>query len=305
MSTIRTSENASAGIIVELALLLVLSALWGASYTFIKIAVATIPPMTLIAARTLVASAILLVVMHWRGIRLPRDAVTWRRFMLQALFNSVVPFTLIAWAEQSVDAALATILNSCAPIFVFLGTWMITRHEQVTPRKLCGVILGITGSILIIGMEILHGSAKNLIPQLAIVLATLCYAAAAIYGKNFKNLDPMQPAAGSLLCGVAVMIPLSLALDHPWTIAPSSTSIFALLGLSVFSTALAFVIYFRLVRTLGSVGTSAQTYLRVPIGVAISVIFLHETPTTTVWAGLACIVIGVAAMTIPQRIKLD
>jgi drug/metabolite transporter (DMT)-like permease len=110
-----------------------------------------------------------------------------------------------------------------------------------------------------------------------------------------------MPAAGSLICGTAILIPVSLVVDRPWTLTPSSEAIFALLGLSVFSTAFAFVIYFRLVHTLGSVGTTAQAYLRVPIGVAIGVLFLGETLTSTALAGLACVIAGVAAMTIPAR----
>jgi drug/metabolite transporter (DMT)-like permease len=111
----------------------------------------------------------------------------------------------------------------------------------------------------------------------------------------------MAPAAGSLLCGAAILIPLSLAVEQPWTLAPSANSLLALLGLAVFSTAFAFAIYFRLIQTLGSVGTTAQAYLRVPIGVGLGVLFLGERPSTTAWIGLACVVIGVAAMTIPAR----
>src|SRR3954468_21802416 len=95
----------------DLALLLLLATLWGASYTLIKLGVATIPPLTLIAARTLIAGLLLLMVLRWRGLALPKDATNWRRFMFQACLNSVIPFTLIAWAEQSLDAGLATILS--------------------------------------------------------------------------------------------------------------------------------------------------------------------------------------------------
>ena len=285
----------------ELALLLVLATLWGASYTFIKIGVATIPPLTLIAARTLIAGGLLLIVIRSRGLSLPNNIVAWRRFLFQACLNSVIPFTLIAWAERTVDAGLATILNSTSPIFTFLLTVAITRHEAVTTRKLFGVVAGIAGTCLIIGVQALGGLGQELLAQLAIVLATVCYAGAAIFGKGFKGLDPIMPAAGSLICGAAILIPISFVVDRPWTLAPSMDSVLALLGLSVVSTALAFVIYFRLVQTLGSVGTTAQAYLRVPIGVAISVFFLGETLTSTAWAGLACVIVGVAAMTIPAR----
>jgi drug/metabolite transporter (DMT)-like permease len=142
--------------------------------------------------------------------------------------------------------------------------------------------------------------ASNL-PQIATVLATICYAGAAIFSRGFRDLDPMAPAAGSLLAGAAILIPLSLVVDQPWTLAPSMNSLLALLGLAVFSTAAAFVIYFRLIQTLGPVGTTAQAYLRVPIGVALGVLFLGENLTSTAWIGLACVVAGVAAMTIPAR----
>jgi drug/metabolite transporter (DMT)-like permease len=285
----------------DLALLLALSTLWGASYTFIKLGVATIPPVTLIAARTLIAGAILLAVLRWRGLSLPRDAATWRRFMVQACLNSVVPFTLIAWAEREVDAALTTILNSTSPIFTSLITAAITRHEPVTSRKLLGVAAGIVGTCIIVGTQAFDGLGREVGAQLAIVAATVCYAGAAIFGRSFKGLDPMMPAAGSMLCGAVLLIPVSLLFDRPWTVSPSTASLAALGGLSLFSTALAFVIYFRLVQTLGSVGTTSQAYLRVPIGVGISALVLGEALQPSAWAGMLCVLLGVAAMTIPAR----
>lgn len=286
---------------VELGLLLLLATLWGASYTFIKLGVATIPPITLIAARTAIAGVLLLMIMQWRGLRMPRDAATWRRFMFQACLNSVIPWTMIAWGERSLDAGLATILNSTSPIFTFFLTLAITRHEALTSRKLLGVVAGMAGICLIVGVQALAGLGEQLTAQLVTVLAAICYAGAAIFSRGFKDLDPMAPAAGSLLCGAAILIPASLVVDRPWTLVPSASSLLALLGLAVFSTAFAFVIYFRLIQTLGSVGTTAQAYLRVPIGVALGVLFLGESLTPTAWIGLGCVVIGVAAMTIPAR----
>ena len=287
-------------------LLVVLAALWGASYTFIKIGVETIPPVTLIAGRTLIAAALLLALACWTGLALPRDAATWWRFLIQACLNSAIPFTLIAWGERSVDAGLATVLNSTAPIFTFLLTAVVTRHESVTVRKLFGVACGIVGVCLIVGVEALSGlgqqlAGRQLLAPIAIVAATICYAGAAIFGKTFKELHPVLPAAGSLVCGAAILIPASLVIDQPWTLAPSRGSVLALIGLSVFSTALALVIYFRLVHTLGSVGVTSQAYLRVPIGVAIGMAVLGETLTLPAWIGLACVVVGVAAMTLPDR----
>jgi drug/metabolite transporter (DMT)-like permease len=296
------SRNPAIG--VELLLLVLLATLWGGSYTLIKLGIATIPPITLIAGRTSIAGALLLLIMYWRGIRLPRDAGTWGRFLFQACLNSVIPWTLIAWAERSVDAGLATILNSTSPIFTFFLTLAVLDQEPPSLRKLFGVAAGMAGICLIVGVQAFSGVGEQLAAQIAIVVATICYAGAAVFSRGFKGLDPIAPAAGSLLCGAAILLPVSVVIERPWTLAPSTTSLLALLGLAVFSTAFAFVIYFRLIQTLGSVGTTAQAYLRVPIGVALGVLLLGESLSPTAWIGLGCVVVGVAAMTLPARRRL-
>jgi drug/metabolite transporter (DMT)-like permease len=300
VSNIQTSNARSTIPVLDLTLLIALSTLWGASYTFIRVGVTTIPPLTLIAARTLIAGSVLLLWMKFQGVTMPRGEAMWTRFFVQALLNSVVPFALIAWAERYVDASLATILNSTSPVFAFLGTWLISRHERITRRKLFGITAGLAGVCLVVGTSAFDGLGTQVIPQLVIVAATVCYAGAAIYGRSFKGLSPAVPAAGSLIAGALVLVPVSMAVDRPWTVHPSMHSLFALVALALFSTALALVIYFRLVQTLGSVGTTAQAYLRVPIGVLMGMGFLGESLSRSAWLGLACVVAGVIAMTVPN-----
>jgi drug/metabolite transporter (DMT)-like permease len=302
MST-QTLDTASAAPkrATEIALLLLLATLWGGSYSFIKIGVETIPPLTLIAARTLIAGLILLAVIRWRGLRLPRDLLAWRRFLTQAMLNSVVPFTLIAWAERSVDAGLASILNGTTPVFVFLISLALMPKRRPDWRKALGVAAGVAGISLIVGVDAFSGLGSQAVPQLAIVAATIAYAFAALFGRHFTGMDPLLPAAGSMLTGTALLIPAALIVDRPWTLAPSQASVLALLALAVVSTALAFAIYFRLIRTLGSVGTTAVSYLRVPVGVAIGFVFLGERLQPTAWIGLALVVLGVLSMTLPER----
>lgn len=191
------AQSHNPAIAVELVLLLVLATLWGGSYTFIKLGVATIPPLTLIAARTSIAGVLLLAIMRWRGLRLPRGAATWRRFLFQACLNSVIPWTLIAWGERSLDAGLATILNSTSPIFAYFLTLAVARHEAVSLRKLFGVLAGMGGICLIVGMQALTGLGEQLAAEIATVVATVCYAGGAIFSRGFKGLDPMVPAAGA------------------------------------------------------------------------------------------------------------
>ncbi len=286
---------------VELALLAGLATLWGASYTLIRIGLATIPPVTLIAARTLIAGLILLMLIRVKRVALPREAATWRAFAVQAALNCVLPFTLIAVAERSLGAGLATILNATSPLFAFLFALALSPGQPVSGRKLAGVVLGLAGTCLIVGTDALRGLGEGAWPQAAVVLASACYGAAALFGRRFRDLDPLLPAAGSMVCGAALLVPLSLALDRPWTLSPSPASLLALAALATVSTALAFMIYFRLIQTLGAVATTAQAYLRVPVGVAIGMLALGESLGATAWIGLCAIVAGVAAMSLPPR----
>ena len=286
---------------VEFVLLLVLAVLWGGSYTFIKLGVETIPPLTLIAARTLIASLALLAVIRWRGLKLPHDLATWRLFVVQACLHTVVPVPLIAWAARRVAARVATILSSTSPIFVVLLSCLSASAERLPRLRLAGIAAGLAGTVLIVGRQAMAGFGEQLWAQLALVAASLCYGGAALFGRSFKGLDPIMPVAGSLLCGALVLLPLSLVLDRPWTLTPSAQSIQALVALSLVSTALAFVIYFRLIARLGSVATTSVAYLRVPTGVLIGMVFLGEALAPTASAGLALVIVGVMAMTLPLR----
>lgn len=281
-------------------LLLALATLWGGSYTLIRVGVTTIPPLTLMAARTVIAGAILWGCVVAQGLAVPRNPRLWAQFCLQAAFNSVMPYTMIAWAERRVPAGIAVILNAMAPIFTVVLTWLITRHERITPGQLLGVALGLAGVGLAIGSSALDGWHGDLVPKLAILAASVCYAGAAIYGHGFRELSPLLPAAGSMTCGAVILIPASLVFDAPWSLHVSTASLLALLALAAFSTALAFVLYFRLIQLLGSLGATSQSFLRVPIGVAIGVILLHESLAATAWIGLVAIMAGVALMNLPR-----
>ncbi|MGJ7583555.1 DMT family transporter, partial [Variovorax sp. RHLX14] len=221
MHTLSTTSKPHTNAAFEWALLALLATCWGASYTFIKIGVATIPPVTLIAARTLIAGLLLLAVLRMRGVKLPKEPAMWWRFVLQACLNSVLPFTLIAWAERSVDAGLATILNSTSPIFIFLLGLGLGGADRPTLLRLFGVGAGLAGICLIVGFEALNGLGHSLLAQLGLVAAAVCYGCAAMFGRVFKGLDPMVPAACSLLSGTAMLLPASLVIDRPWTLAPS------------------------------------------------------------------------------------
>jgi drug/metabolite transporter (DMT)-like permease len=283
-----------------IAMLFALATLWSLSYTLTKIAVVTIPPITLTAVRATIAGLLLLLVMRLQGAKLPRDPKLRGQLMRQSFLNSIIPFTLIAWAQSTVDVNIGVILSSTSPIFTFFLTWAITRHEPATARKLFGVVAGLTGICLIVGAGALSGIGKDLLAQFALLAAAFSYSCAAIFGRSFDGLDPIVPSAFTVMFASIVLVPVSLVVDRPWTISPSAASLAALAALSVFSTALAYVIYFWLLKTLGSIGVTSQSYLRIPIGVFFGVVFLGETLLTSTWIGLACVLVGVVAMTLPS-----
>ncbi len=286
---------------IDYALLLLLAALWGSTYTLIRIAVETIPPTTLIAARTVIAALLLHAIMRAKGIRMPTDRALWGKFAFQALFNAALPFIMIAYAEKTVTAGLATILNSTAPIFTFLINWAIVRREPASLRKLGGVVAGMSGVTLIVGWEALSGMGQGTLAQVALVVSAIFYAWAAIFGRTFAGLHPLVPAQGSLIAGAIWLTPLALAVDQPWTLHPSTEALVCTLIMGIFTTGFGFILYFRLLQSMGAVAVTSQGYLRVPVGVLIGVFWLGEALPSTAWIGLICVVVGVAAMTIPEK----
>lgn len=285
----------------ELALLGLLALLWGSSYLLIKLALDGLPPFTLIAIRVAVAALLLLAVVRARGERLPADAATWRAFFVQAFFNSVGAWTVLAWGQQFVDSGLAGVLNSTSPLFVFLLTALWTRHEPITVRKATGALLGIAGVVLVLGLDVLAGIGRQVVAQLAILSGAFLYACAALNGRRFAALPPTITAACTMICAAACLIPASLVLDRPWLLRPPAGALAAALGLGVFCTALALLLYFRLLRTLGPIGVTSQSYLRCGISVLLGVVVLGEHVTGTLGLGLVAIVLGVAAINTPAR----
>lgn len=288
----------------ELPLLALLALLWGSSYLFIKVAVAEIPPITLIALRVLGAAIFLMIVMGLRSERLPRDGRTWRMLLVQAFFNSIGAWTVLAWGQQYVESGLASVLNSTTPIFVFLITALVTRHETLGGRKLLGAALGVLGVVLIVGVDALRGLGDQVAGQIACLVGAVLYAGSAIYGKRFGHISAVATAAGTMIWASAVLVPLALFLDQPWTLAPGMAAISATVVLSIACTGVALLIYFRLVRTLGSMGVASQSYLRAGIGVILGLVFLGETFSLPVAIGLGAAIGGVTLINWPVRSKV-
>lgn len=260
------------------------------------------PPVTLIAIRVSIAAILLTATMFWRAEKLPKDQKTWRMLFIQAIFNSIGAWTILVWGQQYIDSGLASVLNSTSPIFVFVITLFATQHEKLNILKLLGACIGVIGVVFIIGFEALNNKSSQPIGQIAALFGAFLYACGAIYGKRFKHLTNLATAAGTMLWATIFLVPLSLAVDQPWTLSPSLNAIFAAIILSTFCTAGALIIYFRLVKTLGSMGVASQAYLRAGIGVLLGVIFLSEKITPIIGLGLFATLSGVILINLPNKI---
>lgn len=278
----------------ELALLLLLGVIWGVPYALTKISLETIPPVTLTAGRVALAAAALWVAVIVLRRDVPRQwELAWRLF-LQGAIACVIPYTFIAVGQQSVDSGLAAILNSSTPLFVCLIGVTLTHHEPVTSRRLLGAVVGLGGVVAIIGADALAGLGRPTVGQLCIVLATFFSALSVIHARRFASVAPEVVAAGMLTGAAIMLVPLSLALEAPWRLAPSVASLTALAGNAVGATALGFIIYFRLVRTIGSMGTASAGYIKPAVGVLIGFVAFGESLTWMMALGLLAILAGVA-----------
>ena len=241
----------------------------------------------------------LLTILYARGLRIPTDAKAWKLFAQQQTINSTIPFLMITWAQQYVAAAPTVVLASTTPIFAFLITWGITRHEPATLLKLAGAVLGLAGTAVIIGLDALGGLGGNIFAEMVILLATISFACATIFGLRLTEYDPMVVAAGSLLFGGLLLLPVALIVDHPWTLRPTTEALVATVAMGIFSSAFGLMLFYMCLTRLGTLTTNAQGYLRIPIGVGLSVVLLGETVPSNLALGLVLVMAGVAAMTIP------
>ncbi len=281
---------------LELGLLLLLGVLWGIPYALTKISLETVPPITLTAARVSLAALTLWLVVFALGRKLPRRGDFAVRLFIQSIVGCVIPYTLIALGQQSIDSGLSAILNSTAPLFVCLISVTWTHHEPMTLGRLSGISVGLGGVVLIAGASALLGLGRKSVGQGAILLATLSSAVSVIHGRRFADTAPEVVAAGMLTCAAIVLIPVCLVVETPWRTVPSVRSLAALSANAVVATAFGFVLYFRLIRTIGSMSTASTAYLKPAVSVLIGCTMLGEPFTWMLAIGLLAILFGVATI---------
>jgi drug/metabolite transporter (DMT)-like permease len=290
--------NRSMGL-VEWLLLITLSILWGGSFFFIGIAVHALPHFTIVALRVGLAAVALNVVVLAVGLKMPRSWQLWAAFLSMGLLNNMIPFTLIVWGQRHITSGLASILNATTPLFTVIVAHFLTSDEKMTRARFAGVVIGFAGVVLMIGPEALESLGANTFAQLAVLGAAVSYAFAGVFGRRFRNLDsqPLVTATGQVTASTLVLIPLAMVVERPWNLPmPELEAWGAIAGLALFSTALAYILYFRILATAGASNVLLVTFL-IPISaILLGSTILGEKLELKHFIGMGLIGLGLAAI---------
>jgi drug/metabolite transporter (DMT)-like permease len=282
----------------EWGMLLALSLLWGGSFFFTGIAIKALPPFTIVTLRVGLAALILLGVLPFFGLRLPRDKNIWAAFFGMGLLNNVAPFCLIVWGQTHIASGLAAILNATTPLWTVIVAHVLTT-ERMTGNRLIGVLIGLAGVALMIGPQALSGLGTNLAAQLAVLAAAVSYAFAAIFGRRFKamGVEPVVTATGQVTASSLMLLPVCLLVDQPWSLPMPGLAVWAaILGTAALSTALGYILYFRILTSAGATNLALVTFLIPVSAIVLGALILGERLEPKHFAGMALIGLALAAI---------
>jgi drug/metabolite transporter (DMT)-like permease len=278
------------------ALLVTLALLWGASFSFVKVAAVDMPPFTLVFFRVGIAALVLHAVVRSRHARYPTREV-FVHYLVMGFLNNLIPYTLMVYATVRLGAGSASILNATAPIFTLVVAHIATQDEKITSAKLVGILLGVAGVAAMAGPQAVAGLTGHLPAVGAMLLAAFGFGASAVYGRRFAGIDPTVSAACQLTAATLLLLPFMLVVDRPWTLGvPDAAGIMALLALAVASTALAFVIYWALIARAGATNTILVTLLIPVFSLVVAWALLGEALTLAKAAGLTLIGLGLVVI---------
>jgi drug/metabolite transporter (DMT)-like permease len=279
----------------EWALLLVLSVLWGGSFFFISVAVLGLPPFTIMLLRVGVAALLLWPVLLLTGQSVPAKAGVWAALAVMGIMNNVIPQTLIVWGEMHISGGLASILNATTPLFGVVVAHTFTVDEKITRAKLAGLAVGFFGVAVMMGPDALSGLGSNVLAQLGILVASLFYGLSGVFGRRFRQMgvSPMATATGQLTASTLLLLPLTFIFEQPLSLPmPGWPVILSVLALAAVSTALAYVIFFRILATAGATNLLLVTFLIPVSAIFLGWLFMNEQLSLRHFIGMTGIAAG-------------
>lgn len=284
---------------LEWGMLLTLSLFWGGSFFFVGVAVKELPPLTIVALRVSLAALILWLCAPATGLVMPRRRKVTIAFLGMGLINNVIPFCLIVWGQTQVASGLASILNATTPLFTVLAGHFLTADERLTPLRAAGALCGFFGVAALIGPQLVEGLGGGGLAELAILGAATSYALASIFGRRFRRLgvSPIATATGQVTASSLMLIPIALLVDRPWTLPlPGVATCAAIAAIASLSTALAYILYFRILAGAGATNVVLVTLLAPVSSILLGAVFLREHLEPRHFVGLALIGVGLACM---------
>jgi len=293
----------------EWGMLLALSLLWGGSFFFVAIAVRELPPLTIVALRVSIAAPILWLCAAAAGIALPRRREALAAFAWMGLVNNAIPFCLIVFGQTRIASGLAAILNATTPLFTVLGARWFGAEERLTPLRATGALCGLLGVAAMIGSRLVAGAGRDILPELAVLGAAISYACASLFGRRFRRLgiDPIATATGQTTAASLMLIPVALAIDRPWTLPPpGAATLAAIAAIALLSTALAYILYFRILAGAGATNVVLVTFLAPVTSILLGALVLHEGLEPRHFAGLLLIGAGLACIDgrLPRALRI-
>jgi drug/metabolite transporter (DMT)-like permease len=282
-------------------LLVLLSGLWGCTFLFVGLALQELPPFTLVLTRVAIAAALLIPVVHLMGHRLPSTWRGWQPFVVMSVLNNVIPFSLMVTGQQTVASGLVSVLNATTPMFSLLVAHALTTDEKLRTNKLVGVVLGIFGVGILVGPEALFGRASQALGMVMVLAAALSYGFSGLWGRRLKTSPPIVTAASQLTSSTLMLLPLAALVDQPWTLPfPGTQTIVAIMGLASLSTALAYIIFFRIMAVSGPSNVMLVTLLIPLTAIPLGIWKLGEQLLMRHFAG--ALVIGLSLLVIDGRL---
>ncbi len=279
------------------AMLLLLSFLWGGSFFFTGVAVTELPPLTIVTLRVGLAAMTLWLILFVAGDSMPKSGAVWRAFFVMGLLGNALPFSLIVWGQTHIGVGLASILNATTPVFTMLIAGAFLPDEHLTAKKVFGAVAGLLGIVVLIGPSSLLELGTHTMAQLAIIGATISYGCATVFGRRFKTMgvSPLNTAIGQVTTSTVILLPVAWIVESPDQLANPSLQIWlAILALAVFSTAMAYILFFRILSSSGATNVVLVTFL-VPITASfLGWLILDEQLHGNHFLGMAFIGLGLA-----------
>ena len=281
---------------IDLGLFALLGFFWGSSYLFIKIGVEDgLTPFTLITFRLLIGFLLLLTVVLVARERIPPFGRIYGHLFVMGAINIAIPFSLITWAEQSVDSSVAAILNAAVPLFVLVIAAVFLKDERLSANRVLGLVVGFVGVAVLVGFDPSDLASGNLSGEIALIGSTISYACGAVYARrNIHGLRPMIPAIFQVGFGLLIVSVLAFVFENPLATQFTPASLFAVIWLGLLGSGLAYLVFFRLLGRWGATRTSMVAYLLPVVGIALGALVLQEQVTLSTLIGTILVIGGIA-----------